>query len=35
MLLKEKKNSLVKDIISDEGNMVKQLSREDIAYLFS
>ncbi|MBK7764299.1 MAG: DEAD/DEAH box helicase family protein [Bacteroidetes bacterium] len=35
MLLKEKKNLLVKDIISDDNNMVKQLSRDDIAYLFS
>ncbi|HNF72447.1 MAG TPA: C-terminal helicase domain-containing protein, partial [Chitinophagaceae bacterium] len=35
MLLKEKKNMLVKDIISDDGQMMKQLSKEDIAYLFS
>lgn len=35
MNLKEKKNSLVKDIISDDDAMVKKLTREDIEYLFS
>jgi non-specific serine/threonine protein kinase len=35
MTLKEKKNSLVKDIVSDDSNMVKQLTREDVNYLFS
>ena len=35
MTLKEKKNSLVKDIISDDTAFVKKLSREDIDYLFS
>lgn len=35
MVLKEKKNLLVKDIISDDSNMVKSLTRDDVAYLFS
>jgi non-specific serine/threonine protein kinase len=35
MLLKDKKNLLVKDIISDDNNMVKQLTKDDVAYLFS
>lgn len=35
MLLKDKKNLLVKDIISDDSNMVKTLTKEDVAYLFS
>ncbi len=35
MTLKDKKNSLAKDIISDDANFVKQLSREDVDYLFS
>ena len=35
MTLKDKKNLLVKDIISDDDNMVKQLTKEDVAYLFS
>jgi SNF2 family DNA or RNA helicase len=35
MLLKDKKNLLVKDIISDDSNMVKQLTKDDVAYLFS
>lgn len=35
MKLKEKKNSLVKDIISDDTKFVKNLSREDIEYLFT
>ncbi len=35
MLLKEKKNSLVKDIISKDQHMIKQLTRDDVSYLFS
>lgn len=35
MLLKEKKNSLVKDIISNDQHMIKYLTREDVSYLFS
>ena len=35
MLLKEKKNSLVKEIISKDQHMIKQLTREDVSYLFS
>jgi non-specific serine/threonine protein kinase len=35
MLLKDKKNLLVKDIIADDSNMVKQLTKDDVAYLFS
>lgn len=35
MKLKEKKNSLVKDIISDDTKFVKNLSKEDIEYLFT
>lgn len=35
MLLKEKKNSLVKDIVQDDNHILKQLSKEDIQYLFS
>lgn len=35
MILKEKKNSLVKDIVSDDAHMVKHLTKEDIQYLFS
>lgn len=34
-LLKEKKNTLVKDIISDDTSIAKQLTKEDIQYLFS
>lgn len=35
MKLKEKKNILVKDIVSDDSNMIKQLTKEDVNYLFS
>jgi SNF2 family DNA or RNA helicase len=35
MTLKEKKNILVKDIVSDDANMIKQLTKEDVNYLFS
>lgn len=35
MTLKEKKNILVKDIVSDDTNMIKQLTKEDVSYLFS
>jgi non-specific serine/threonine protein kinase len=35
MLLKDKKNLLVKDIIADDSNMIKQLTKDDVAYLFS
>jgi non-specific serine/threonine protein kinase len=35
MLLKDKKNALVKDIISDDQNVVKNLTREDVEFLFS
>jgi SNF2 family DNA or RNA helicase len=35
MTLKEKKNLLVKDIVSDDTNMIKQLTKEDVNYLFS
>jgi SNF2 family DNA or RNA helicase len=35
MLLKEKKNLLVKDIVSDDSTMIKQLTKEDVNYLFS
>lgn len=35
MVLKERKNSLVKDIVSDDSTMIKQLSKEDVNYLFS
>ena len=35
MKLKEKKQALVKDIISDDTKFVKNLSREDIEYLFT
>jgi non-specific serine/threonine protein kinase len=35
MTLKEKKNSLVKDIVSDDTHMIKQLTKEDVSYLFS
>lgn len=35
MTLKERKNLLVKDIISDDSQMIKQLTKEDVAYLFS
>lgn len=35
MKLKEKKNSLVKDIVSDDSNMIKQLTADDVKYLFS
>jgi|694.fasta_scaffold07837_17 non-specific serine/threonine protein kinase len=35
MLLKEKKNLLVKDIVSDDTSMIKQLTKEDVNYLFS
>jgi hypothetical protein len=35
MLLKDKKNLLVKDIIADDSNMDKQLTKDDVAYLFS
>ena len=35
MKLKAKKNSLVKDIISDDSKFVKNLSKEDIEYLFT
>lgn len=35
MQLKEKKNQLVKEIISDDSNFIKTLTREDIEYLFS
>jgi SNF2 family DNA or RNA helicase len=33
--LKQKKNSLVRDIIADDENFVKKLSKEDVMYLFS
>ena len=35
MTLKERKNLLVKDIISDDSQMIKQLTKDDVAYLFS
>jgi non-specific serine/threonine protein kinase len=35
MLLKEKKNLLVKDIVSDDSTMIKQLTKDDVNYLFS
>jgi len=35
MLLKDKKNLLVKDIVSDDSNMIKTLTKDDVAYLFS
>lgn len=35
MILKDKKNTLVKDIVSDDAQMIKQLTREDVNYLFS
>lgn len=35
MILKDKKNSLVKDIVSDDSQMIKQLTKEDVNYLFS
>jgi hypothetical protein len=35
MKLKEKKNLLVRDIVSDDQNIVKQLTRDDVQYLFS
>ncbi len=35
MNLKEKKNTLVKDIVADDAHMIKQLTKEDIQYLFS
>ena len=35
MTLKDKKNSLVKDIVSDDTHMIKQLTKEDVSYLFS
>lgn len=35
MILKDKKNSLVKDIVSDDTQMIKQLTKEDVNYLFS
>jgi non-specific serine/threonine protein kinase len=35
MILKERKNSLVKDIVADDNTMIKQLSKEDVQYLFS
>lgn len=35
MTLKEKKNALVKDIVSDDTHMIKQLTKEDVSYLFS
>ncbi|MBL7765732.1 MAG: DEAD/DEAH box helicase [Chitinophagaceae bacterium] len=35
MTLKERKTVLVKDIISDDAQMIKHLSKEDIQYLFS
>lgn len=35
MKLKEKKNILVKDIVADDTNMIKQLTKEDVNYLFS
>ena len=35
MLLKDKKNALVKDIISDDQQAVKNLTREDVEFLFS
>jgi len=35
MKLKEKKNLLVKDIVSDDSGMIKQLTKEDVQYLFS
>jgi len=34
MTLKEKKNLLVKDIVSDDTNIIKQLTKEDVNYLF-
>jgi SNF2-related domain/Helicase conserved C-terminal domain/Bacterial SNF2 helicase associated len=33
--LKQKKNSLVRDIISDDEGIVKKLTKEDVEYLFS
>ncbi|HQW46319.1 MAG TPA: DEAD/DEAH box helicase, partial [Chitinophagaceae bacterium] len=35
MILKDKINTLVKDIVSDDTQMIKQLTREDVNYLFS
>ncbi|MGI9191010.1 MAG: DEAD/DEAH box helicase, partial [Chitinophagaceae bacterium] len=35
MQLKDKKNALVKDIISDDQQVVKSLTREDVEFLFS
>ena len=35
MTLKDKKNSLVKDIVSDDTHMIKQLTKDDVSYLFS
>jgi len=35
MKLKAKKQALVKDIVSDDGKFVKNLSKEDIEYLFT
>ncbi|MCC7029470.1 MAG: SNF2 helicase associated domain-containing protein [Chitinophagaceae bacterium] len=35
MILKDKKNTLVKDIVSDDTQMIKQLTKEDVNYLFS
>ncbi|MEZ5047379.1 MAG: DEAD/DEAH box helicase [Chitinophagaceae bacterium] len=35
MLLKERKNALVKDIIAEDQHLIKQLSKDDINYLFS
>lgn len=35
MLLKEKKNNLVKDIVADDSQMIKSLTKEDVQYLFS
>jgi SNF2 family DNA or RNA helicase len=35
MILKERKNSLVKDIVSDDSTMIKQLTKDDVNYLFS
>jgi non-specific serine/threonine protein kinase len=33
--LKQKKNSLVRDIIADDDGFVKNLTKEDVEYLFS
>jgi SNF2 family DNA or RNA helicase len=33
--LQERKKNLANDLISDEGGFVKQLTREDVDYLFS